>query len=182
MSFYGQTHNRKWSLHLFRTEVNKLERLTRPTITGAMTMTPTAAMEVLLGLPPLHVMIEVEAQARIYRVMYHQQLRPKSTNFGHSKKYQDVVQEPILQTGYDRMLMRQVYHKTITVQFPDKCECHDVLVKTTKWAWSGIQMAPRPIKALVLGCTDGDQEGSIPSVLGYTPQYSKLQYTPLRLV
>ena len=26
-------------------------------------MTPTAAMEVLLGLPPLHVMIEVEVQA-----------------------------------------------------------------------------------------------------------------------
>jgi hypothetical protein len=42
-----------------------------------MTMTPTAAMEVLLGLPPLHVMTEAEAQVWIYRIMYHQQWRPK---------------------------------------------------------------------------------------------------------
>jgi hypothetical protein len=40
-------------------------------------MTPTVAMEVLLGLPPLHVMTEAEAQAWIYRIMYHQQWRPK---------------------------------------------------------------------------------------------------------
>jgi len=32
-------------------------------------MAPTAAMDVLLGLPPLHVMIEVEAQAGICRIM-----------------------------------------------------------------------------------------------------------------
>ena len=132
-------------------------------------MTAKAAMEVLLGLSPLHVMIEVEAQAQIYRVMYHQQLRPKSINFGHSKKYQDVVQEPILQMGYDRMLTRQVYHKTIMVKFPDKCEWHDVFNQDNKGGLVWYKMAPRLIKALVLGCTDGDQEGSIPSVLGSTP-------------
>jgi hypothetical protein len=30
---------------------------------------PTASMDVLLGLPPLHVTIEVEAQAGICRIM-----------------------------------------------------------------------------------------------------------------
>jgi hypothetical protein len=35
-------------------------------------------------------------------------------------------------------------------------------------------MAPRPINALVLECTDGAHEGSTPSVLGSTPQYSRL--------
>jgi hypothetical protein len=35
-----------------------------------MKMTPAAAMEVLLGLPPLHVMIEMDANAGIYRLMY----------------------------------------------------------------------------------------------------------------
>jgi hypothetical protein len=34
-----------------------------------MKMTPTAAMEVLLGLPPLHLMTEEEAQAGIYRLV-----------------------------------------------------------------------------------------------------------------
>jgi hypothetical protein len=50
-------------------ELNKLQRLARLAITGAMRTTPTAALEVLLGLLPLHVIIEAEAQAAIYRLM-----------------------------------------------------------------------------------------------------------------
>jgi hypothetical protein len=50
-----------------------------------MKTTPTAAMEVLLGLPSLHVIIEVEALAGIYRLMCNQQWRPRSTNYGHAK-------------------------------------------------------------------------------------------------
>ena len=38
-----------------RTELSKLQRLACLAITGAIQMTPTAAMEVLLGLPLLHV-------------------------------------------------------------------------------------------------------------------------------
>jgi hypothetical protein len=41
-----------------RTELSKIQRLACLAITGVMKTTPTAAMEVLLGLPPLHVMIE----------------------------------------------------------------------------------------------------------------------------
>jgi hypothetical protein len=87
-----------------------------------MKMTPTAAMEVLLGLPPLHVMIEAEAQAGIYRLMCNQQWKPKSTDFGHTKKSRDMEHEPILQMGSDMMLVRYAYHKPFTVKFPDKCE------------------------------------------------------------
>jgi hypothetical protein len=38
-----------------------------------MKMTPIAAMQVLLGLTPLHVMIEVEAHTWYYRIMCTQQ-------------------------------------------------------------------------------------------------------------
>jgi hypothetical protein len=44
-----------------RTELSKRQRLPCLAITGAMKTTPTAEMEFLLGLPPLHVMIEAEA-------------------------------------------------------------------------------------------------------------------------
>jgi hypothetical protein len=54
--------------------------------------------------------------------------------------------------------------------------------RTTKGAWSGTLMGPWPIKALVLECRDGAWEGAIASVLGSTPQHSRLKYTPLRLV
>jgi hypothetical protein len=55
----------------------KLQRFACLAITGVITMTPTAAMEVLLGLPTMHVTTEAEAQAWIYRLMYHKQWRPK---------------------------------------------------------------------------------------------------------
>jgi hypothetical protein len=54
--------------NLSRRELNKLQRLACLAITGVMKTTPTAAMEVLLGLPPLHVIIASEAQAGIYRL------------------------------------------------------------------------------------------------------------------
>jgi len=37
-------------------------------------------------------------------------------------------------------------------------------------------MGPRPIRGLVLECTDGAQKGGIPSALGSKPQYSRLKY------
>jgi hypothetical protein len=86
-------------------------RLACLAITGAMKTTPTAAMEVLLGLRPLRVMTEVEAQAGIYRLMCNQQWKPKSTNFGHTKQSRDMEHEPILRMGSDRMLLGYAYHK-----------------------------------------------------------------------
>jgi hypothetical protein len=46
-------------------ELSKLERLVCLATTEAMKMTPTGEMEALLGLPPLYVIIEGEAQVRI---------------------------------------------------------------------------------------------------------------------
>lgn len=51
----------------------KLQKLDYLAITGVMWMIPPTTMEVLLGLPPLHVITEAEAQAGMYRLMYHQQ-------------------------------------------------------------------------------------------------------------
>jgi hypothetical protein len=78
-------------------------------------------MEVLLGLPPLHVMIRVEAQAGIYRLMCSQQWRPKFTNFCHARTFRDMEHEPILQMGTDMMIPRYAYRKPFTVNFSDKC-------------------------------------------------------------
>jgi len=58
-------------------EISKLLRSACSAIRGAMKMTPTAAKEVLLELPSLHVMTAVEVQEGIYRLMCNQQWRPK---------------------------------------------------------------------------------------------------------
>jgi len=62
-----------------RRELSKLQRLASMTITEEMRMAPAAAMKVLLGLPSLHEMTEVETQAWIYRLMCSQQWKPQST-------------------------------------------------------------------------------------------------------
>jgi hypothetical protein len=103
-------------------EFNKLQRLACLAITGTMKTTPTAAMEVLLGLPPLHVVIEAEAQAGIYRLMCNQHWRPTSTNYGQAKTAWDMEQEPILLMGNDRMIPGYVLHKPFKVHLSSKHE------------------------------------------------------------
>jgi hypothetical protein len=46
-----------------KAELSKLQRLACLGITGAMRTSPTAALEILLGLPPLHLQMEAEFKA-----------------------------------------------------------------------------------------------------------------------
>jgi hypothetical protein len=78
----------------------------------------TTLMEVLIGLPLLHVMTEVG----IYRLMCSQQWKPKSTNFGHATQFWNLEHDPILQMGTDKMRPRYAYHKPFMVKFLEKCE------------------------------------------------------------
>jgi hypothetical protein len=48
-----------------RAELSKLHRSACLAVRGAMKLTPTTAMEALLVLPPLHMIIETEAQVWI---------------------------------------------------------------------------------------------------------------------
>lgn len=105
--------------NISRMELNKLWRLAFLAVTGVMKTTPTAALEVLLGVPPVHVMFEAEAQAGINGLLCNQQWKPKSSNCGHVKKSWDMEHEPILQMGTDKMIPRYVYHKLFTVRFPN---------------------------------------------------------------
>jgi hypothetical protein len=68
-------------------------------ITGAMRTAPTAAMEALLGLPPLHLQVEVETRVGNYRLHCNDQWKPKSEGFGHAHMFQDIEKETILQMG-----------------------------------------------------------------------------------
>jgi hypothetical protein len=91
-------------------------------ITGAMRTAPTAAMEVLLGLPQLHLQVEAVARIGNYRVRCIDQWKPKSEGFGHAYVTQDMKIEPILQMGTDKMILRNVYEKPFTIRIPDRSE------------------------------------------------------------
>jgi len=93
-----------------RAKLSKLQRLACLGITGAIRMAPTAAIEVLLGLPPLHLKMEAEAQVGIYRLSCNEQWKPRSIWYGHARNIRDMMKEPILQMGTDKMIPRHVTH------------------------------------------------------------------------
>jgi hypothetical protein len=65
-------------------------------ITGAMRTAPTPAVEILLGLHPLHMQVIAEAKVGNYRLHCSGQWKPKSEGFGHTYMTQDMKEEPIL--------------------------------------------------------------------------------------
>jgi hypothetical protein len=136
----------------------KFHRLACLAITGVMKTTPTAALEVLQGLPPLHVMIEAETLSGIYRLMCTQQWRHKSTNFGHTKKSRDMEHEPILQMGSDKMLLKYAYHKPFMVKFSNKYELQDGFNPENKRGLIWYTDRSKNNKGCA-GCTDGAGEG-----------------------
>jgi hypothetical protein len=138
-------------------------------------------MEVLLGLLPLHVIIEAEAQTGIYRLLCNHQWRPKSTNYSHAETSQDMDHKPILLMGTDQMIPRYAYHKPFKVQLLNNQEWQNRINPHKKGGLAGIQTDPRPTKALELGCTNGAGKRGIASLLGSTPRYSRQKYMPLRL-
>jgi hypothetical protein len=87
-----------------------------------MRTAPTAEIEVLLGLPPLHLQLEAEGRAGIYKLYCNDQWRPKSEGFGHAYMTQGMREKPVLQMGTDKMIPRHVYGKALTIRFPDRSE------------------------------------------------------------
>jgi hypothetical protein len=98
-----------WPRVKFRTsraELSNLQRMACLGITGAMRTAPPAATEVLFGLPPLHLQLEAEARAGIYRFYCSDQLKPKSEGSGHTYMTQG--------TKKDKIVPRHVYGKPFT--------------------------------------------------------------------
>jgi hypothetical protein len=85
-----------------RAELSKLQRVACLGITGAIKTAPTAAMEVLFGLPPLNLQVEAEAMIESFRLRCNEQWKPKSEGFGHAYMARDMEKEHILQMGSDK--------------------------------------------------------------------------------
>jgi hypothetical protein len=82
-----------WPRVKFKTskaELSKLQTMACLGITGAMITAPTAAMEVLLGLLPLHLQLEAEAKTGIYRLYCNNQWKHKSEGSGYAYINQDM--------------------------------------------------------------------------------------------
>ena len=114
---------------------------------------PTAALEVLLGLPPLNEMIETEAQAGMCTLKCSQQWKPKFTNFCHGTKSEDMQFEPIFQVGgwlddTKTCMPQAVYGQVV----PDICKWKNGFKLDMEGGLVRYTGGVRPIEALILGC------------------------------
>jgi hypothetical protein len=72
-------------------------------MTGCMTTTPTAAMETLLGLPPLQLVVEKETRQAAYRM--HCSNHFKKSDWGHFSIFKMATEDfPVLLAPSDSML------------------------------------------------------------------------------
>jgi ribonuclease HI len=97
-----------------------------------MRTVPIAAIEVLLRLP-LHLKIESEARVGIYRLRCNEQWGPKSLWYGHTSISRDMIKEPILQMGTDKIMPRYAFHKPFTVKLTNRIEWDRGLVPIRQW-------------------------------------------------
>ena len=92
-------------------------------------------------------MTDMEVQAGMYRLMCTQQWRPKSTNFGHTKKISRYETRTGL-TGcfWDTRSASQSWSNALTSVNGKRGS-----TQTIRGAWSSTQVGPRPIREIVLG-------------------------------
>lgn len=70
-----------------RQQLNKLQRLIGVAATGVIRTTPTAALEVIMNWPPLHIFIESQAIASLHRLARMELIEPGARLTGHLSSY-----------------------------------------------------------------------------------------------
>lgn len=103
-------------------QLSKVQRLACMGITGAIRTAPTAAIEVLLGLPPLQIVIEAEARLGLYRLVCNGLWNHKRISYGHTNFKWDRELDSLLQMNSDKMTPKYHYHKPFTVRYPTYSE------------------------------------------------------------
>jgi ribonuclease HI len=103
-------------------ELNKLQRMVCVALSGCMRTTPTAVLELLLGLPTLHSRIEAEAlicRGRLKRLGLWRDYS-KYLSWGHFNSR--VAEAPFFLMPSDGILARYIFHKPFKIIFPTRDE------------------------------------------------------------
>lgn len=113
----------------FISKLSKLQRLACLGITGAMITTPTAAMEMLLDLPPLHLVMRAEALGAAYRLNINAiGLRSGNRKIGgHNEIFNQLENTRILSMPSDRISKVFDFRKPFRVVIPERVEEERIL-------------------------------------------------------
>lgn len=102
-------------------KLNHLQRMALLAITGAMSTTPTAALETIIGLNPLNVRIEATARSELYWLHCWQQLEAFRGEGGHVRLWRGMVaEEPLWLAPPDHMTPAAVQNHSYGVIIPTR--------------------------------------------------------------
>ena len=102
-------------------ELTQLQRKVCIGITGAFRTTPTAALEVAIGLTPLPLWIKGEARASYFRICRFGNATQRG-NIAHLNFNRDTVLKNLFNMRTDTVIPRYSFVKKFTVTYPDRSE------------------------------------------------------------
>ena len=124
-------------------QINRVQRLACLSITGVMTSTPTASLEILLSLPPLDLFIKQEAELIAYRLYKGENWIAKDRTFGHARilsRLKERFEE--VEMPEDRMRAVFCFERDFETKLPSRSE------------W---EMKAPPMEADIFMYTDGSK-------------------------
>ena len=126
-----------------QTKLERLQRLACLCVTGGMATTPTAAMEALIGFPPLHILVRREALTMAMRLHYRNMTKPGDWT-GHLNILQQ-ADPKFLQRPTDQMLEKHTFDRFYKVinNSPDKAaeEVQSIPAHASVWYTDGSAVA-----------------------------------------
>src|ERR1700744_6510933 len=100
-------------------QLSKLQRLALDGITGAMKSTPTAALEAMLNIEPLHTFLEASARTAFLRLKHSSFLIDQ--NLGHCRLWKQMTSKsPELEMPCDLINPVYSFEKSFKVNIPDR--------------------------------------------------------------
>ena len=115
-----------WPKTKQKTAQERLERLQRLAllgVSGAMVTTPTAALEALLNIPPLHIFVERDARATAYRLGICGY--PQARLSGCSEAFRDIPDGRRFRACPDGIPKRYDFEKPFNILIPKRSEWED---------------------------------------------------------
>ena len=101
--------------------LNHLQRLVLLCVTGAMSTTPTAALEIIMGVEPLYLRIEAIARAELFRLYCWGHLDVNKGVTGHVSLWRRMVQEqPLWEAVHDYMVPCSYFDHGYKILIPER--------------------------------------------------------------
>ena len=103
-------------------ELQKVQRIACMAATGAFPTTPTSAMEMILGLTPLHIVIQTEARKALQRLSVNGIWSDSKPLTRHTRIKTDDNLARLMYMGCDKMLPTYIFKRNYSIHVPTRDE------------------------------------------------------------